>query len=852
MGELDREQYKTKPTPEVVPSGGNGASQGTNNVVNGDIKQRVKPDAYDADKIKVLEGLEAVRKRPAMYIGSTGPSGLHHLVYEVVDNSIDEALAGYCDEINITLHIDHSVTVIDNGRGIPVDTHASGRSAAEVVMTVLHAGGKFDNTSYKVSGGLHGVGISVVNALSESVDLEIWRDGSVYQQNYDHGKPAMPLEVTGTTKKRGTKVTFRPDTKIFETVEFSFDTLAQRLRELAFLNAGVTITLNDEHTGKGRSFAYEGGIVSFVQFLNKTKTAVNNPPIFINGNKGGVDVEIALQWNDGYTETVYSFANNINTHEGGTHLSGYRSALTRTVNSYASRNSLAKNLSESISGDDIREGLTAVISVKIPHPQFEGQTKTKLGNTEVKGIVETIINDSLGAFLEENPRVARSILNKAVEAARAREAARKARDLVRRKGALDNSTLPGKLADCQERDPARCELYIVEGESAGGSAKQGRDRRFQAILPIKGKILNVEKAREEKILSSEEIRTMIVALGCGSEGRESKFNLDKLRYHRIIIMTDADVDGSHIRTLLLTFFYRKMPELIRGGHVYIAQPPLYRVKRGKAEHYIKNERELEAWLISRAAESRSLRVLGQEEISGQDLEALLQKLVAFQKYVQLVERRGPSAEVIKALLDHNVRDKEFFADETAVRAMAANLNHTLRAVTVIPDEEHNLFALDVNDRSHGFLRRHRVDLDFVSTGEYRTLLASFESVRRVSGQMIVTTANGAGDTDTTNNAKTQTLGNNETQVESIDALVEHFINAGKRGVGINRYKGLGEMNPEQLWATTMKPENRTLLQVQAEDPAEAHLTFSTLMGDQVEPRRKFIQDNALDVTNLDI
>ena len=852
MGELDREQYKTKPTPEVVPSGGNGASQGTNNVVNSDIKQRVKPDAYDADKIKVLEGLEAVRKRPAMYIGSTGPSGLHHLVYEVVDNSIDEALAGYCDEINITLHIDHSVTVIDNGRGIPVDTHASGRSAAEVVMTVLHAGGKFDNTSYKVSGGLHGVGISVVNALSESVDLEIWRDGSVYQQNYDHGKPAMPLEVTGTTKKRGTKVTFRPDTKIFETVEFSFDTLAQRLRELAFLNAGVTITLNDEHTGKSRSFAYEGGIVSFVQFLNKTKTAVNDPPIFINGNKGGVDVEIALQWNDGYTETVYSFANNINTHEGGTHLSGYRSALTRTVNSYASRNSLAKNLSESISGDDIREGLTAVISVKIPHPQFEGQTKTKLGNTEVKGIVETIINDSLGAFLEENPRVARSILNKAVEAARAREAARKARDLVRRKGALDNSTLPGKLADCQERDPARCELYIVEGESAGGSAKQGRDRRFQAILPIKGKILNVEKAREEKILSSEEIRTMIVALGCGSEGRESKFNLDKLRYHRIIIMTDADVDGSHIRTLLLTFFYRKMPELIRGGHVYIAQPPLYRVKRGKAEHYIKNERELEAWLISRAAESRSLRVLGQEEISGQDLEALLQKLVAFQKYVQLVERRGPSAEVIKALLDHNVRDKEFFADETAVRAMAANLNHTLRAVTVIPDEEHNLFALDVNDRSHGFLRRHRVDLDFVSTGEYRTLLASFESVRRVSGQMIVTTANGAGDTDTTNNAKTQTLGNDETQVESIDALVEHFINAGKRGVGINRYKGLGEMNPEQLWATTMKPENRTLLQVQAEDPAEAHLTFSTLMGDQVEPRRKFIQDNALDVTNLDI
>ena len=808
-------------------------------MVNGNIKQRVNPDAYDADKIKVLEGLEAVRKRPAMYIGSTGPVGLHHLVYEVVDNSIDEALAGYCDEINITLHIDHSVTVVDNGRGIPVDTHVSGRSAAEVVMTVLHAGGKFDNTSYKVSGGLHGVGISVVNALSESVDLEIWRDGSVFQQNYDHGKPVMPLEVTGTTKKRGTKVTFRPDTKIFETREFSFDTLAQRLRELAFLNAGVTITLNDERTGKSRSFAYEGGIVSFVQFLNKTKTAVNDPPIFMTGNKGGVDVEIALQWNDGYTETVYSFANNINTREGGTHLSGYRSGLTRTVNSYASRNNLAKNLSESISGDDIREGLTAVISVKIPHPQFEGQTKTKLGNTEVKGIVEIIINDSLGAFLEENPRVARSILNKAVEAARAREAARKARDLVRRKGALDNSTLPGKLSDCQERDPALCELYIVEGESAGGSAKQGRDRRFQAILPIKGKILNVEKARDEKILSSEEIRTMIVALGCGSEGLESKFNLSKLRYHRIIIMTDADVDGSHIRTLLLTFFYRKMPELIRGGHIYIAQPPLYRVKRGKAEHYIKNERELEAWLISRAAESRGLRVLGQEEISGQALEALLQKLVAFQKYVQVVARRGPSAEVIKALLNHNVRDKEFFADETVVRAMAGNLNNTLRAVAVIPDEEHNLFALDVNDRSNGFLRRHRVDLDFVSTGEYRTLLASFESVRCVSGSMIVTTTNGAGDTDISNNAKTQELRDGEAQVESIDALV-------------NRYTGIGEMNPEHLWVTTMKPENRPLLQVQAEDHAEAHLTFSTLMGDQVEPRRKFIQDNALDVTNLDI
>ena len=827
-------------------------------------------DDYGADKIKVLEGLEAVRKRPAMYIGSTGPAGLHHLVYEVVDNSIDEALAGYCRNIDVTIHIDGSLTVVDDGRGIPVDMHESGKSAAEVVLTVLHAGGKFENSAYKVSGGLHGVGVSVVNALSDWLDLEIWRNGQVHQQRYERGTPADSLYITGRTEKRGTKITFKPDASVFETIEFSFETLSQRLRELAFLNAGVTITITDERDGKSHKFLYEGGIREFVEFLNRNRTAVNEKPIYMTGEveiRPGVvvNVEIALQWNDGYTETTYTFANNINTTEGGTHLSGFRSALTRTINQYASRSNQADKLTEGVTGDDIREGMTAVISVKIPQPQFEGQTKTKLGNTEVKGIVESIVNDRLGAFLEETPVVARRILTKAIDAALAREAARKARDLVRRKGALDNMALPGKLADCQERDPAKSELYIVEGESAGGSAKQGRDRKFQAVLPIKGKILNVEKARFDKMLSHEEIRTLIAALGCGIG--QDEFDASKVRYHRIIIMTDADVDGSHIRTLLLTFFYRQMRELVDRGHIYIAQPPLFRAKRGRKETFIKDERELEAFLTRHAAESRTIVLGNGREVSGEALERKLETLMSFRKVLQVVERRGPSRKAMLALLEGEARDKTFWADRQAVDALAGHLRAPNVETRVVEDSEHQAFAVQIDDRSAGYSRTHRLDLDFVTSGEFRTLSSVYQDVRDVlAGPVIIRT--GAAPVETTDADEAEegdaTVTTPETaapvkagketdrRIETLDELVEFFVDAGRRGLAVNRYKGLGEMNPETLWETTMDPAKRTLLQVRAEDHTEADLMFTTLMGDQVEPRRKFIEDNALDVKNLDI
>ena len=835
-------------------------------------------DDYRADKIKVLEGLEAVRKRPAMYIGSTGPVGLHHLVYEVVDNSIDEALAGFCRHVTVTMHIDGSITVVDDGRGIPVDMHESGRSAAEVVLTVLHAGGKFENSAYKVSGGLHGVGVSVVNALSEVLELEIWRNGHVHQQRYERGVPIAGLEVTGTTEKRGTKITFKPDATVFETTDFSFETLSQRLRELAFLNAGVAITIDDERDGRQHAFLYEGGIREFVEFLNKNRTPINEKPIVMSGERDGIIVEIALQWNDGYTETTYCFANNINTTEGGTHLSGFRAALTRTVNNYATKNNLADKLTESVTGDDIREGMTAVVSVKLPQPQFEGQTKTKLGNTEVKGIVEAIVNDRLGAFLEQTPAVSKKILAKAVDAALAREAARKARDLVRRKGALDNSALPGKLADCQERDPSKSELYIVEGESAGGSAKQGRDRKFQAVLPIKGKILNVEKARFDKMLSHEEIRTLIAALGCGIG--QDEFDPSKLRYHRVIIMTDADVDGSHIRTLLLTFFYRQMRELVDRGHINIAQPPLFRAKRGRQETFIKDERELEAFLIRRAAEMRTIVLPTAREISGAALEHLLERLMAFRKYLQVVERRGPGRRAILALLEGEARDKSFWTDRARVEALAAHLTQPAINGRVVDDTEHQALAVEIEDRSAGYGRRHRLDLDFVTTGEFRTLAGSYGDVRELMMGPVTIRTTGASSTADANEPEEADADaaapvpltaariaeiaaapgpvadargrDTDKRVESLDELVEFFVAAGRRGIAINRYKGLGEMNPETLWETTMDPSKRTLLQVRAEDHTEADLMFTTLMGDQVEPRRKFIEENALDVKNLDI
>ncbi|MRR57337.1 MAG: DNA topoisomerase (ATP-hydrolyzing) subunit B [Deltaproteobacteria bacterium] len=787
---------------------------------------------YGADKIKVLEGLSAVRKRPAMYIGSTSAQGLHHLVYEIVDNSIDEALAGHCDEVNVIIHLDGSVTVVDNGRGIPTDIHPTeGRSAAEVVLTVLHAGGKFDNTSYKVSGGLHGVGVSVVNALSSQLDLEIRRDGKLFQQTYRRGVPEAPLAITGETKKRGTKITFVPDGEIFETTEFSFDILSQRLRELAFLNAGVKITIVDEREeGKKHEFHYEGGIVSFVEYLNRNRIPLHPKPIYVRGEKGGVDMEIALHYNDSYDEKVFSFANNINTHEGGTHLIGFRAALTRTMNSYAAANNLLKNVKVSISGEDLREGLTAVISVKIPQPQFEGQTKTKLGNSEVKGYVESLMNEKLAVFLEENPAIAKKILEKSIDAARAREAARRARELTRRKGALDISNLPGKLADCQERDPALCELYLVEGDSAGGSAKQGRDRKFQAILPLKGKILNVEKARFDKMLSSQEIGTLITALGTGI-GKDD-FDVAKLRYHRIIVMTDADVDGSHILTLLLTFFFRQMPQIVERGHLYIAQPPLYKVKRGKKELYLRNEAAMQNYLLEEGTDEMTLFLeSGSKTYVGKQIIPLLKQLVEYRTLLDKFVRKGINEELVRVFLRLGIKggieDLEGLAPFMAnIANVYAGGEHTVMNDGRIIVRLGNLrIALD----------SHTVDL--IGCYEYGLLAESFRKVRDIfdSGRAIVSSEG--------KELFTTTIG-----LE----LLSFFMDSAKKGLNIQRYKGLGEMNPDQLWETTMEPTNRTLLQVKIEDVVEADNVFTVLMGDQVEPRREFIEQNALNVSNLDI
>src|ERR1051326_4509262 len=785
---------------------------------------------YGAEHIKVLEGLEAVRKRPAMYIGSTGIDGLHHLVYEVVDNSIDEALAGFCTEVHVVIHIDNSVTVIDNGRGIPTEIMPKeGKPAAEVVLTKLHAGGKFDNAAYKVSGGLHGVGVSVVNALSEWLDLEIWRGGKVYVQGYKRGVPTGPLEMTGHTDRRGTKVTFRPDDKIFETTAFSFDVLSQRLRELAFLNRGLLITIEDERDEKKHEFHYTGGIISFVEHLNKNKEPLHDKVIYFEGVREGIDLQIAMQYNDAYQEQIFTFANNINTHEGGTHMIGFKSALTRSLNNYAVSNNIFKDAKESLTGDDVREGLVAVVSVKLPNPQFEGQTKTKLGNSEVKGIVETLVNVGLGDYLNENPSVAKKIIGKALEASRAREAARRARELVRRKGALDSMSLPGKLADCQERSPEAAEIFIVEGDSAGGSAKQGRDRRTQAILPIKGKILNVEKARYDKMLTHQEIAAMITALGTGIG--QDDFDASKLRYHKVIIMTDADVDGSHIRTLLLTFFYRQMNQLIEQGRIFIAQPPLFKVKKGKSEQYIKDERQMSRFLLKKATENLVVEVGGQE-FKGPELTGFLEKIIELNGVFARVDRHFRDHRVIDLLLSMGAENRGFLADEEKMKALAEKIATLGYSTAISTDEEHSVQKLLYRQGSQS---PRVVGYTQLSSPEYQRLLVLHKAIGKLDQPPFTVKLD----------SKTNVLGDRR-------AVIDHIMELGKKDLQIQRYKGLGEMNPEQLWETTMDPEKRTLLQVQVKDAYITDDIFTVLMGDQVEPRRRFIEDNALEVKNLDI
>ncbi len=800
-------------------------------------------EMYDSTSIKVLEGLEAVRLRPAMYIGSTGEMGLHHLVYEVVDNSVDEALAGYCTEVSCTIHIDNSITVVDNGRGIPVDIHLEeGVSAAQVVLTKLHAGGKFDSNSYKVSGGLHGVGVSCVNALAETLHVEIWREKATWEQDYERGIPKSPLAKTGKSNKTGTKITFKPDPTIMDATEFNFDTLAQRLRQLAFLNKGLKITLTDERGEDIRSeeFFYSGGIAEFIKHLNRGKAVLHDKPIHFEGdrdlpNGGKLNIEVALQYNDSYSENVFSFANNINTVDGGSHLSGFRSALTRTINAAAVQGGLFKDQKENLTGDDVREGLTAVISVKLPQPQFEGQTKGKL-NSDIQGYVVQLINEKLGEFFDKNPPVAKKIITKAIEAARAREAARAARDLTRRKGALDSGGLPGKLYDCQERDPERCELFLVEGESAGGTAKSGRDRRYQAILPLKGKILNVEKARYDKMLAHEEIRNMITAIGTGI-GKGEDFEFAKLRYGKIIIMTDADVDGSHIRTLLLTFFFRHMQQLITRGKVFVAQPPLYRIKKGKSEKYIKDDKEFTREILRRATENLSVEVgsaPAPTKIEGAELRSFLMSLDELAQISRRLERRVRDTRVVEVLSDISVPmdSKTDLQNQENVKRVAELLKKAKLEVTVEREEEHSAWMIGYKDPTNA---TRFINTEFLSMPEFRRLRVVAKQVARFNTPPF-----------------TIVKDSNREVLQDWRDLLTTVKNEGTREVNIQRYKGLGEMNAEQLWSTTMNIETRTLLQIDLNDLSETEPIFSTLMGEDVESRRKFIEENALDVRNLDV
>jgi DNA gyrase subunit B len=794
---------------------------------------------YMAEQIQVLEGLSAVRKRPAMYIGSTGPAGLHHLVYEVVDNSIDEALAGHCTNIDVTIHVDNSVSVVDDGRGIPVDLHKKYKiPAVEVVLTKLHAGGKFDKSSYKVSGGLHGVGVSVVNALSEWLEVEIKRDGEVFQQRYEVGDAVTKLKKVGKTKGHGTRVTFKADKDIFEEILYHNDTLINRLRELAFLNSGLRIRFTDERSDRSVEFRYDGGITEFVKHLNRNRVGLHKKPIYGTGERDDVVVEFAMEYTDGYQENIYSFANNINTHEGGTHMTGFRGALTRVCNDYAKKSKLIKNEKTSLSGDDVREGLTAVLSVKVPEPQFEGQTKTKLGNSEVRGIVESLVNDALGMFFEENPAVAKRIIEKSLGAARARDAARKARELARRKNVLEGSTLPGKLADCSERDPALCELFVVEGDSAGGSAKQGRDRRFQAILPLRGKILNVEKARLDKILGNTEIQAMVTALGAGIR---EEFNIEKARYHRIIIMTDADVDGAHIRTLLLTFFYRQMPLLLDNGFIYIAQPPLYRVKKGRAERYLDSEGQLEEYLMDLSFEARRILSKNGKKEKQVSAEALMKATHAAGEVRRLfdkIERQyGADRDATeKCLL---VPAKKCREPNKLNDAELADLFGEDAEVMRLPEAQEELAFDDENGNGHGEkVRREpqQIDIAFFLSHEFLRLQELQKDYTAAGKPPFIV-------------YKGDDL---ECEVASIEELRDYLLEKGQKGITVTRYKGLGEMNPDQLWNTTMDPEKRVMMQVTVEDAVEADNLFTVLMGDAVAPRKQFIEEHALEVTNLDI